>query len=316
MSHRFLLALATAGALLTFTAPVGLVSPAYAAPAPAQSVAEYQLIEAAYGGQLTRVRQLLAQGVKVDAQDAYGYTPLMWAAQAGWPLTTDVLIKKGAMVDARDHQGRTALLLATVRKHTEVVRVLLAAGANPKAPDHQGVTPADYARAKSLSTIAGMLAMATGSKPAVTVRTATKTPTPVVRQATPARPRSTPAPHYATPAPRALATPAAATGAIALSAGFRSEIGRLYGLYTEHLELRNPESLNQKGYNIELEEKLEQIFHTLNYGSATTLPRNKLQEARTWIVAARQRANTLGGNVQVYTQILESLEQRLAETGF
>lgn len=325
------------------TALVVLFAAHGALAAPARTATDYQLIEAAYGGKLPRVRELLAQGAMVDAQDEYGYTALHWAAQAGWPLTSKVLLDSGASVDARDGQGRTPLLLATVRKQVEVARVLVAAGADPNAKDAQGNTPLEYARRKGMPQLTALLADAASNprlpeRPAIArpLPTATPkprawatpapvahaTPRPVIRPpATPkpvvhATPKPLPTPQvvYVTPAPHPTSTTVtAASGPVALSAHFREEVARLYGLYTDHIGMRDPENLNQAGFNQKLEDQLEKIFHTLDYGSAASLSREKLHDARAWMIAARKDT---GGDDRVCSQTLESLDQLLAATGF
>ncbi len=330
-----------AAALVVFFA----ANAAYAAPA--RTTADYQLIEAAYAGKLPRVRELLAQGAMVDAQDEYGYTALHWAAQAGWPLTTKTLIDSGASVDARDTQGRTPLLLATVRKHVEVARVLVTAGADPNAKDMQGNAPLEYARRKGMPQLLALLADAASnprlpqrpsivrtlptpkpmahatpghhavSHPATPRPMAHATPKPMIHP--PATPKpvahATPKPvAHATPAPHhPVSTPAAGTGPVALSARFREEVARLYGLYTDHIGMRDPENLNQPGFNQKLEDQLEKIFHTLDYGSAASLSREKLHDARAWVIAARK---DMSGDDRVCAQTLESLDQLLAGAGF
>lgn len=314
--------------------------------APARTTADFQLIEAAYAGKLPQVRALLARGAAVDAQDEYGYTALHWAAQAGWPLTSKTLIDAGASVDARDAQGRTPLLLATVRKHVEVARVLVAAGADPNAKDTQGNAPLAYARSKGMPQLSALLADAAtnprlpdrpsivrplpGATPKPAAHATPKpmahatpkpavhaTPKPVIHAPATPKPVAHATPHvtaHATPAPHP--TPqavAAGTGPVALSAHFRAEVARLYGLYTDHIGMRDPEKLSQAGFNQKLEDQLEKIFHAVDYGSAASLPREKLHDARAWIIAARKDA---GGDDRVCSQTLESLDQLLAGVGF
>ena len=324
MPRQPLLRLAAALAVLLAASP--------ALAAPARTATDYQLIEAAYAGKLPRVRELITQGAAVDAQDEYGYTALHWAAQAGWPLTSRELIARGATVDMRDGQGRTPLLLATVRKHLHVAQALVDAGADPNARDAQGNAPLAYARAKGLTQLAALLANAATNprlperpgfaRPLPTARATSRPATPrpaTPRPATPKpviRPPATPRPVVrATPTPAAhpVATTAAGTGPVALSAHFRAEVARLYGLYTDHIGMRDPESLSQTGFNQKLEDQLEKIFHTVDYGSAASLPRERLHDARAWVIAARKDAT---GEDRVCIQTLESLDQLLAAAGF
>jgi hypothetical protein len=335
---------------LALAAAILVVTAVPAVAAPAKTAADFDLIEASYGGQLPKVNQLLAKGASVDAQDQNGYTALHWAAQAGWPLTSRALLSKGAKVDARDYKGRTPLLLATVRKQVEVARTLLAAGADPNLIDQEGNSALAYARRKQMTQMVGLFV--SGSRELVTLPVrAGATPRPTLRP-TP-RPVSHARPHpvahvtpraiaHASPHPLAHATPRAiahasphpvahattapmlrpspavvAAADVSLGAGFREEIGRLYGLYTDHLGMRDPENLKQRGFSPELEDKLEQIFHVLDYGSAPALTRSKLQDARAWVLDARKRGQVGDADSdKVCNQLLESLDQLLAGVGF
>ena len=129
---------------------------------------------AAKAGDVAEVTKLLASGVKVDARDESGKTPLHWATtsemakillkagatvdargQYGWtPLhwtrtaeKAKVLLKAGATVDARGQYGWTPLHAAAGFWGVPVVvELLLKAGANAKARDKDGKTPFDLAK--------------------------------------------------------------------------------------------------------------------------------------------------------------------------
>jgi ankyrin repeat protein len=137
---------------------------------------------AAFAGNLEEVRRLLEQGVAVDARDAEGRTPLMWASFNGHTAVDALLLEKGAAIDAREVNGRTALMYASsgpfvgtvglllekgaevnlqgtaegftalmtaaAEGQLEVVRVLLAYGADPDIEDVDGDTAESFATQK------------------------------------------------------------------------------------------------------------------------------------------------------------------------
>jgi len=90
---------------------------------------------AATSGDVAQVKALLAAGVKVDARDKYGQTPLHKAKIAE---IAKVLLKAGAKVDSRDTKGYTPLHAAG---DVAAVKVLLKAGAKFDARSTNGVTP-------------------------------------------------------------------------------------------------------------------------------------------------------------------------------
>src|ERR1700690_4205408 len=80
----------------------------YAAP-PASPVAD-----AAMKGDLTTVKNLLAQKANVNAPQADGATAIQWAAYTNNLALADTLIKGGANVKLANHDGETALSLAAI----------------------------------------------------------------------------------------------------------------------------------------------------------------------------------------------------------
>ena len=90
----------------------------------------YDLVYAAYYGDLPEVKRLLAAGAEVNAQDKNGITPLMAASLAGHREVVEFLLAKGAEVNAQDKSGKTALMFATRMNHPEVRELLIKAEAN------------------------------------------------------------------------------------------------------------------------------------------------------------------------------------------
>src|SRR5262245_5367010 len=98
-----------------------------------------ELYAAAKGGKVTRIRELLAAGVPVDAvkkgtENLFGVvegsgTALAAAAETGRVAAVQLLLEAGADVNAPDGNGATPLMQAAAPGHVEVVKALLAAGA-------------------------------------------------------------------------------------------------------------------------------------------------------------------------------------------
>jgi len=96
------------------------------------------LIESAYRGDLALVKSELASGSNVNIKNIIGETPLIAAAEGGYPDVADVLIKAGAHLYSKDWHG-TALTWAIELGNVEVLEVLISAGADINAQDWDGV---------------------------------------------------------------------------------------------------------------------------------------------------------------------------------
>lgn len=93
---------------------------------------------AAFAGDETRVRELLAGGVGVDQRSVHeggciGATALHCAAVIGAAPVVALLIRAGADLQARDEAGYTALHIAAERGDTAVVKLLVKGGAEVRA---------------------------------------------------------------------------------------------------------------------------------------------------------------------------------------
>lgn len=89
------------------TAPAAPATPtASTPPDPAQGQA---LLKAVRAGNAADVQATLQSGGDVNARDAEGKTPLMWAAGLGRTDLVNTLLEKGADVNAQDKFGRTAM---------------------------------------------------------------------------------------------------------------------------------------------------------------------------------------------------------------
>ncbi len=99
------------------------------------------------GGDVAKVRSLLADGADVDVRNAKRQTALHCAAKAGFVEIVEVLLEAGATVDSEDNAGETPLATAiasTVKDKgalASVVRLLVSAGADPDRSLDKGGSP-------------------------------------------------------------------------------------------------------------------------------------------------------------------------------
>ena len=103
------------------------------------------LFEAARKGKTKVVQELIKDGINVNENDGYEYTPLLYAMQNGKPEVAQVLIAAGADVNVKDKDGNTPLHFAAGGGRTEVVKALVQAGAKMEEKDKKGNTPLLYA---------------------------------------------------------------------------------------------------------------------------------------------------------------------------
>ena len=103
---------------------------------------------AAAASKADQVRDLLASGADVNAQDGAGWTPLHFAAQARSEEITRLLLAAGALPGLQDEHGNTALFRAVFasRGEGEVISLLRAAGADPFIQNKHGVSAVELAR--------------------------------------------------------------------------------------------------------------------------------------------------------------------------
>jgi ankyrin repeat protein len=86
-------------------------------------------------GDVTRVLQLLQQGVSINAQDEYGYSPIHAAVSYGHKELIEALISGGADLNLRDPDGDTPLLSC---EESEIFELLVRGGADPRARNNAG----------------------------------------------------------------------------------------------------------------------------------------------------------------------------------
>jgi ankyrin repeat protein len=102
------------------------------------------LIQAAYKGNLNRVKELLNQGVNVNGLNG-GYIPLHTAIVRDHLPVVKLLLNRGAKVNALDRYGRQPIHRAAEFDRLNIVKELLNRGANINARDRKGRTPIHYA---------------------------------------------------------------------------------------------------------------------------------------------------------------------------
>jgi ankyrin repeat protein len=123
--------------------------------------------EAAWKGDIPRIRQLVKNGADVNAPDAVGGTPLYWAARGGHamgphqcqdeapgrPEVIAALIELGANPNLQDRRPRipggssgwTPLFVALHHEQFKSARVLLERGADPNIRSDQGLSVMEVA---------------------------------------------------------------------------------------------------------------------------------------------------------------------------
>ncbi|MEA3079715.1 MAG: hypothetical protein QOF05_1123 [Sphingomonadales bacterium] len=89
---------------------------------------------------------LLNKGADPNLGGKGGDTPLIAASRVGFEQAATWLIAIGVKVDAANRMGETPLIIAVQRRELPVVRMLLDAGANPDKSDAAaGYSARDYA---------------------------------------------------------------------------------------------------------------------------------------------------------------------------
>jgi uncharacterized protein len=93
------------------------------------TAAEQMLREATFAGKVELVRDLIQQGVDINAAESNGWTALMYSAATGHMMLVQLLLAAGADVNLASTSGQTALSESRYWKHTEVADLLVSAGA-------------------------------------------------------------------------------------------------------------------------------------------------------------------------------------------
>ncbi len=109
--------------------------------ATAWQTAAANVAAAARDADVAEVRKLIAAGSDVNAREADGTTPLLWAAHQGAPELVELLIDAGADPNAANGFGVTPLLQASRYGDATTIAALLEGGADLEAATREGETP-------------------------------------------------------------------------------------------------------------------------------------------------------------------------------
>ncbi|GIQ81393.1 hypothetical protein KIPB_002343 [Kipferlia bialata] len=101
------------------------------------------------GGEPTYAPSSIARADVVDAVNAYGETPLHYAADAALPGLIDALLMTGADANKLTAAGHSPLHLAALRGDLDCVHALFEAGGLITPQDEHGFTPAHFAALKA-----------------------------------------------------------------------------------------------------------------------------------------------------------------------
>ena len=102
------------------------------------------LCDAVRSGDLQAVKEQLANGVDINAEDSeFGVTALSWAALLDNTEIAKLLIAKGADINAKSRDGSTPLHSAAFLGHTEIAELLIQKGAKVNPKNYRDETPLD-----------------------------------------------------------------------------------------------------------------------------------------------------------------------------
>ncbi|KAH7115195.1 hypothetical protein B0J11DRAFT_126576 [Dendryphion nanum] len=108
---------------------------------------------AASNGELERVQRLLngkaKEYIDIDAVDAEGTPPLVYASCFGHEDVVHTLIDAGAHVDKQDKNRWSALMWAMTNRHKGIAKLLLDHGASPEIKSSSGRTAFDFVEPNS-----------------------------------------------------------------------------------------------------------------------------------------------------------------------
>ena len=129
-------------------------------------------------GQRAAALEMIAKkSADVNATEADGTTPLLWAASMNDADLVQRLLKAGAHPNVHNNLGTTPLSEAAFNANTEMIQALLDAGADSNAADPDGQTPLMLV-ARTANVGAAKLLLAKGAK--VNVKEAQRQQTPLM----------------------------------------------------------------------------------------------------------------------------------------
>lgn len=115
------------------------------------------LIFATYFGQDAIAKILVENRAKIEAKDASGNTALMGVCFKGNIDMAAFLISKGANVDTTNANGTTPLIFSAMYGQADSVKLLSKHGADKTLKDQAGKTALDYAKEKGFKAIIEVL---------------------------------------------------------------------------------------------------------------------------------------------------------------
>jgi ankyrin repeat protein len=89
--------------------------------------------------------RMINQDVNISAENDYGQTPLMWAANFGKVENLDFLVNKGARINHRTNEGYSPLFFAIKSQNLNAVKTAIAHGADLLAIAKDGTSAAQLA---------------------------------------------------------------------------------------------------------------------------------------------------------------------------
>lgn len=124
----------------------------------AAEAAWMELVTAATVGDAESFEKALHAEPSLTRTDAWGCTPLHFAATGGSEAIATGLLARGAEVDALDANDETPLHFAARAGHAPICEKLLCAGANSDAVNAQGTTPLVLAGLSNQESVCRLLA--------------------------------------------------------------------------------------------------------------------------------------------------------------
>ena len=106
---------------------------------------ESNLLIAVFEGDEHNIKEILHQGVTLDARDHSNRTTLHWACLAGRLSIVQFLLDEGADVNVVDAKGITALVYSIWSEKGDISELLLRNGADSNAICIQGTTALHWA---------------------------------------------------------------------------------------------------------------------------------------------------------------------------
>jgi ankyrin repeat protein len=118
---------------------------------------------AAASGNSSAIKQHVASGTDIDAQDpAGGSSALIVAALYGQAEVVKILVENGASLDFKNNDGSTALHVAAFFCHPEIVKILLDQGADRSVKNSYGQIPLETVSGEWNSDLEGIYKMVAG----------------------------------------------------------------------------------------------------------------------------------------------------------